>query len=157
VEEVFYKRSAAKPNKMKNKIKLYTQQRRKTMATITKENVESVIKYTKKYPNMSVTELAKLCGVSSCSVSNIRNGLYNHLLEETKENNEAKAIPSSIPYEDYKRLVACELCVKELFTSARKTLDDTEELFVDYRILSAILKKYFPEEYEGIRKGLYNN
>lgn len=55
------------------------------MATITRETVEAVFKYKKKYPEMTMEELAVLCKTSSSSVSNIMNGVYNHLLEDTKK------------------------------------------------------------------------
>ena len=55
------------------------------MATITRETVEAVFKYKKKYPEMTMVELAVLCKTSAASTTNILNGMYNHLLEDTKK------------------------------------------------------------------------
>lgn len=116
------------------------------MATITKETVEMVNKYAKKFPTMTAEELSKLCGISRSSVSNILNGLYNNLLEE--HNKDSKTIKSEIPYETYKNLVSCELCIDEIFKSVRKPNDSDERLFLDYRVLSDILGRYFPDRFE---------
>lgn len=115
------------------------------MATITKETVEMVNKYAKKFPTMTAEELSKLCGISRSSVSNILNGLYNNLLEEHKDSN---TIKSEIPYSTYKNLVTCELCIDEIFKCARKPNEGDERLFLDYRMLSDILERYFPDRFE---------
>ena len=116
-------------------------------AKITKTIVEAVKKYESKFPNITRNELGKLVGISAASVSNISNGLYDYLLEETEE--EAKTITSEIPYEDYRRLVRCELAVSQLLGMARASVNEEGLLFVDYRYVSDVLRKCVPEEYQN--------
>ena len=117
------------------------------MATITRETVEAVFKYKKKYPEMTMEELAVLCKTSSSSVSNIMNGMYNHLLEDTKKEEKKGVVSSDIPYEEYKKLVACELAIDEIFGKSIISINDEDELFIDYKYLFGVLKRYFPEKY----------
>ena len=117
------------------------------MATITRETVEAVFKYKKKYPEMTMVELAVLCKTSAASTTNILNGMYNHLLEDTKKEEKKDVITSDIPYEEYKKLVTCELAIDEIFGKSTKSTTRDDELFVDYRWLSAVLKRYFPEKF----------
>lgn len=117
------------------------------MATITRETVEAVFKYKKKYPEMTMEELAVLCKTSSSSVSNIMNGVYNHLLEDTKKEEKKGVVSSDIPYEEYKKLVACELAIDEIFGRSLISINDEDELFIDYKYLFGVLKRYFPEKY----------
>lgn len=124
---------------------------------ITKEIVEAVKKYTRKYPNMSQKEIAKLCGISQCSVSGIMNGLYEYLLEETEAAEDTeKAIKSEIPYGTYRRLVSCELAIEELIEGSKKKINGDGLLFIDYHFFSQIIKKYFPESYDAKLNELYN-
>ena len=113
---------------------------------ITKEIVETTKRYDKKFPNMTRHELAKLVGISSASVSNIVNGMYDHILTETTT--PEATVTSDIPYEQYKRLVQCELCITELLNSAVASMNAEDMLFIDYRNVNAILQKCMPEEYE---------
>ena len=121
------------------------------MATITKEIVMAVKKYTSKYPEMGQEDLAKLCGISASSVGNIRNGLYNHLIEENGGAEEKKSIPSSVPYDAYKRLCICELIVGEIFDAMILSEHDSEERipFVSSKRVCSIMSRYLPEEYKA--------
>ena len=125
--------------------------------TITKETVMAVNKYHEKYPSMTQAEIAALCKCSSASVGNILNGMYKHLLEEEKKV-EDKGVKSTIPYEEYKKLVACELAIDEIFKRAIKSVKSEnygdDELFIDFRWLFGVLKRYFPEKYEERLKEL---
>lgn len=125
------------------------------MATITKETVMAVKKYTSKYPEMAQADIAKLCGTSASSVGNIQNGLYNHLLEENGGAYENKSIPSSVPYDEYKRLCLCELIVGELLKGAKPTLNGEQSIYIDYRAVSQIIKRYLPDEYEAKINEIY--
>ena len=126
------------------------------MATITKETVEAVIKYNRKYPQMTMKELGALCGIAGSSVSNILNGMYNELLENNKDENK-KSIDSQIPYDEYKRLVTCELAIKEMLERTKKSQYEAKELFLDFRSFSEIIQKCFPEEYAKKIKELYGS
>lgn len=130
---------------------------------INKEVVETVKKYSKKYPDMATEEIGKLVGISQSSVSSILRGGYDSLLliaDKPKESAEAKeekrSVKSQIPYEEYRRLVSCDIAMKEIMSCARKTLSDDEELFIDYRLLSNIIKRYLPDEYQQRVNEVYN-
>lgn len=114
------------------------------MAEITKEIVETCLKYGKKYPNMTTFEIAKLCGISASSVANIQKGMYSYLLEEGKV--KKPDVSTSVPYDEYRRLVQADLAIKELINSATLAAKG-DGLFVDYHCFDTIFKKYFPEEY----------
>lgn len=109
------------------------------MAKITNEIIEEVKRYASKYPEMTQHEIAKLVGISHGSVNNIINGKFD---------SEQKVINSQIPYETYRKLVMCEEAVEEIFRNAKSAFGEEELLFVDYRTVSVILKRCFPEEFE---------
>lgn len=113
---------------------------------ITKEIVEAVNKYSRMYPSMTHEEIGRLVGASRASVGNIINGMYEHLLNEDAE--VEKPIKSDIPYEAYKRLVACELAIDEMLDRATAFTGGDKEIFLDFRYFANIIKRYFPEEYE---------
>jgi hypothetical protein len=117
---------------------------------ITREIVESVKGYMKKYPNMSQAELSRLVGTSSTSVGSICKGLYDYLLEEVADSKEekAKTLKADIPHETYRKLVCCELAIGELFDRAKISVQGGDFLFIDFKAVSSILERYFPEEYE---------
>lgn len=115
------------------------------MAEITKEIVETCLKYNKKYPNMTTFEIAKLCGISASSVANIQKGMYSYLLD--KEEAKKPDITTSIPYEEYRRLVCADLAIKELINSSSMSVKG-DGLFVDYHCFDSIIKRFFEEEYE---------
>lgn len=123
------------------------------MATITKEIVETVIKYSNKFPQMTTDELSRLCGISRSSVCNVLNGMYNRLLEEDADGNTVK---SEIPYATYRRLVLCEIAIDEMLANALRPNTDASDtnLFLSYRKFSEIIQKHFPERYEAKVKEL---
>lgn len=125
------------------------------MANITRETVEAVNKYARKYPNMTQEEVARLVGTSSSSASNIMNGMYNHLLEDTKKEADDKSLKSQIPYEAYKRLVTCELAIDELMNNSIVSNSGEVCLFVSFRYFDSVIKRYFPEEHAKKIKELY--
>ena len=120
---------------------------------ITKEIVESVNKYTRMYPSMTYEEIGRLVGASRASVGNIVNGLYEHLLKEDAE--AEKTIKSDIPYDTYRRLVACELAIDELINNAIVSNSGEVCLFVSFRYFDSVIKRYFPEEHANKIKELY--
>lgn len=110
------------------------------MAMITNEVITAAQKYSRKYPELTQADIAKLVGISASSVSNILNGTYSK--EET--------IESQIPYETYRRLVMCEEAVKEILKNMKLATNSCEEeaLFINYFTVSTILKRCVPEDFE---------
>lgn len=128
------------------------------MAKITKEIVEAVKKYAKKYPEMPQKEVGLLVGVSDWSVSCILNGKYDFLLDDGNgdtEKERKKTIKSDIPYDTYKKLVTCELAIDELINNAIKSNSGEEMLFLSAKYVDSVLKRYFPEKYEAKMKELF--
>ena len=128
------------------------------MATVTKEIVEAVKKYAKKYPNLTQDELSKLAGTSTGSVSNIVNGKYDYLLEEEVNaiRGAEKSIKSEIPYEAYRKLVSCELAIQELINSTKTSkVADDDCLFINYKFFDSVIRRYFPEEHAKRTSELY--
>ena len=107
--------------------------------TITPEIIAEVKKYASKYPEMPQMEIAKLVGISQTGVSAILRGLYDE---------KPNKIESQIPYETYRRLVMCEEAINEIFRNTKTAFQEEELLLVDYRTVSSILKRFFPEEFE---------
>ena len=120
-------------------------------ARITKEVVEQVKGYINKYPNMPLRDIAKLVDIGTTSVNSIRNGAYDHLLvEECEEISvpKSKTIKSEIPYETYRRLVSCELAISEIIARAKLSVSAEDTLFIDYKFLSSLLERHFPDEFK---------
>ena len=67
---------------------------------------------------------------------------------ETKVASDNTKVKSVIPYEEYKKLVKCEMAIKDLFNAARTSMNDEGALFVDYRYVNNILLEHFPEEHK---------
>lgn len=109
------------------------------MAKITNEIIHEVKMYANKYPDLSQKDLARLVGISHGSVNNILNGDYDA---------EQKPVESQIPYEQFRKLVMCEEAVKEIFRNAKECFGDNDVMFIDYKVLSSILKRCLPEEFE---------
>ena len=126
---------------------------------ITKTIVEAVMNYKEKYPKMKQSEIALLVGIAPSSVSNILNGMYEYMLNEDKENTSegTNGIKSEIPYEEYKKLVTCELAIKELISQAKASTKEDGLLFIDYHSFSFIINNYFPEEFENRLDELSNS
>ena len=120
-------------------------------ARITKEVVEQVKGYINKYPTMPLRDIAKLVDIGTTSVNSIRNGAYDHLLVEKSEElcvPKEKTIKSEIPYETYRRLVSCELAIKEIFDRAKLSVSVEDTLFIDYKFLSSLLERHFPDDFK---------
>ena len=125
------------------------------MAKITKEIVEAVKKYEENYSMMTNEDMAILVGVSPSSVNNIRRGMCDYLLEEKEV--EQTPIRSEIPYNEYKRLIACEMAINEMFKSAKSSTYEDDYLFIDYHDVSYILQKYVPDDYQNVVDELERN
>lgn len=79
-------------------------------------------------------------------VCRIIKGDYDHLISEpVKENTDTV---TSIPYEELKRLMACEYAVSAMLNSAKLSDSYDGILFIDFRAVYGILKAYVPEDTE---------
>lgn len=135
---------------------------------ITKETVLEVKRYMEKYPNLSQRDISKLVGCSQASVSDINRGVHDHLLIEKpdeerfaevgKMNEEksedhipevTKMVRTEIPYEAFKELVVCKYLIGEIFASMKLSTKEEDTLFIDYSILSKILKRDVPEMFRA--------
>ena len=134
------------------------------MAKITKEIVLEVKRYMEKYPNLSQNDIAKLAGCSQASVSDIKAGHHDHLLIDAEATNEEKSedhIPEvkkmegiGISYEALQELVVCKFVLCEMFASMKLSNTNKETLFIDYRMVSKILKELVPWMYNARLKEL---
>ena len=143
------------------------------MAKITKEIVLKVKGYAEKHPDLSQREVAALCRIGQTSVGSILRGRYDGLLIEkpTEEHiaevgkmNEEKSedhipevknmVRTEIPYEEFKDLVVCKYVLGEIFANMKKSTAEDGTLFIDYKILSKILKRDVPEMFEARMKEL---
>lgn len=146
------------------------------MARITKEIVLKVKGYAEKHPDLSSKEIATLCGIGATSVLSIKKGNYEHLLcekvEDEAEDHVAevgkmdeeksedhipevtKMVRTEIPYEAFKELVVCKYVLGEIFANMKKSTAEDGTLFIDYKILSKILKRDVPEMYDARMKEL---
>ena len=148
------------------------------MSKITKEIVLKVKGYEKKHPDLSHREIAVLCGIGATSVGSIKKGMYDHLfLEKPTEDCEAEdhvaevgkmaeekgedhipevknMVRTEIPYEAFKELVVCKYVIGEIFANMKKSTADKDALFIEYKILSKILKRDLPEMYDARMKEL---
>lgn len=154
--------------KLYKRIKEEQKERVLFMAKITKEIVLEVKRYMEKYPNLSQKDISKLVGCSQASVSDIKQGVHDHLLIEKpaeerfaevgKMNEEKsedhipevkKMVRTEIPYEEFRELVACKYVIGEIFANMKKSTQEEGTLFIDYKILSKILKRDLPEMYDA--------
>ena len=143
------------------------------MAKITKEIVLKVKGYAEKHPDLSQREVAALCRIGQTSVGSILRGRYDGLLiekpaedhiaevgkmdEEKSEDHfpEVKnMVRTEIPYEEFKDLVVCKYVLGEIFANMKKSKAEEGTLFIDYKILSKILKRDVPEMFEARMKEL---
>lgn len=145
------------------------------MAKITKEIVLKVKGYTEKHPDLSQREVAALCRIGQTSVGSILRGRYDDLLiEKPTEDHVAEVgkkvvaeeksedhipevknmVRTEIPYEAFKELVVCKYVLGEIFANMKKSKTEEGTLFIDYKILSKILKRDVPEMFEARMKEL---
>lgn len=102
-----------------------------------------------KYSTLTQDELALLTGISATTLSRIKNGKYDSLLEPEKvEDPQADSVVVSIDYETLKRLTACEYVVDAILRMAtlHEVIDDV--LFINNKALYGILRAYVPDDVE---------
>ncbi len=107
--------------------------------TVTPQIVQQVKRYLTdpKYTALSYQEIAALTGTSQTTVSRIKNGDYDHLLEQ-------QVVEAKIEYEELKHLFACEQIVKDLLAASKLSDTAENELYFPRHIAHATLQKYVP-------------
>ena len=113
---------------------------KKAYTTTTPQIVQQVKRYLTdpKYTALSHREIAALTGTSETTINRIKNGYYDHILNQ-------QVVEAKIEYEELKHLFACEQIVKDLL-AASKLSDTTEnELYFPRHIAHTILQKHVPD------------
>jgi transcriptional regulator with XRE-family HTH domain len=91
-----------------------------------------------KYSALCFQEIAALAGVSQATVSRIKNGDYDYLLDQ-------QVVTAKIEYEELKHLFACEQIVKDLLAASKLSDTAEDELYFPRHIAHATLQKYVPD------------
>lgn len=91
-----------------------------------------------KYSALCFQEIAALAGVSQATVSRIKNGDYDYLLDQ-------QVVTAKIEYEELKHLLACEQIVKDLLAASKLSDTAEDELYFPRHIAHATLQKYVPD------------
>ena len=107
---------------------------------VTKEIVVTVKAYLKDHPNLTHLEVGKLTGVSGSTVSRIRNGQYDYLIDAQEQ-----AVTTSIPYEEFRRLLVCEAVVKDILNGSILSENENNMLYLSFTRLNKILNRHIPE------------
>ena len=114
---------------------------------VTKEIIEKAKDYLLNFPKLNNSEIGSLCGVSGSTVSRIRNGDYDYMLD-AGANEGGQAVTTSIPYEEFKKLWAYETVMKELLANCKLFDSDETVLFLASKAFTRILNNYIPDEVE---------
>ena len=114
---------------------------------VTKEIVEKAKDYLANFPKLNHIEIGALCGVSGSTISRIKNGDYDYMLD-AGVNEGGQTVTTSIPYEEFKKLVVCESIVKEILQSCLLSENDENTLFISYKVVGSILNRHIPNEVE---------
>lgn len=119
-------------------------------ARITPEAVRTVKNYLSdaKYENLTLVEISTLSGVSTATVTRIKNGEYDDLLTVNTEEKE-ESVSTIIPLDDLKRLVACEYVVNAILRQCELSDRYDNTLFIHSNVIHGVLKAYLPEEVEN--------
>jgi hypothetical protein len=119
-------------------------------ARITAESVKTVKNYLSdaKYEGLTLMEISTLSGVSTATVTRIKNGDYDDLLTVKAEEKE-EGTSTIIPLDDLKRLVACEYIVDAILRQTRLSDKYDNTLFIHAGALHGILRAYLPEEVQN--------
>jgi len=113
---------------------------RRTGITVSPQVITQVKTYLtdSKYSALRLQEIAALAGVSQATVSRIKNGDYDFLLDQ-------QVVTAKIEYEELKHLFACEQIVKDLLAASKLSDTAEDELYFPRHIAHATLQKYVPD------------
>lgn len=125
-----------------------TRMARKEYTKIDRELTIKIKQYLLDPRHLTLDEIARLTGVGATTVSRVKAGEYDHLLDsDSVGDSEISGNITKIPYEELKNLIKCEQCIAELFAMAVASDRDDDELYFPRHQLSAALKRYFPDTY----------
>lgn len=121
---------------------------RKEYAKMDRELTITIKQYLLDPRRFTHDEIAKLTGVSTSTVSRVKLGEYDHLLDASSvDDSEISRNITQIPYEELKNLIKCEQFVAELFAMAIASDKDDDELYFPRHYINATLRRYFPDTY----------
>ena len=125
-----------------------TRMARKEYTKMDRELTIKIKQYLLDPRHLTLDEIARLTGVGATTVSRVKAGEYDHLLDsDSVSDSEIPGNITQIPYEELKNLIKCEQFITELFAMAVASDRDDDELYFPRHPLSAALKRYFPDAY----------
>lgn len=115
---------------------------------ITPEIIEKVKKYLADDRGFSKVEVARLVGISENSLKRIVQGYYDQPVEtqqtDSNQDSEAKTI-TEIPFEEVENLMKCKVFIEELFSIAKASDKDPDELYFPRHYVYNMCLRYFPD------------
>ena len=118
---------------------------------VTPEIIEKVKKYLADDRGFSKVEVARLVGISENSLKRIVQGYYDQPVENTatqqtdsNQDSEAKTI-TEIPFEEVENLMKCKVFIEELFSIAKASDKDPDELYFPRHYVYNMCLRYFPD------------
>lgn len=125
-----------------------TKMARKEYTKMDRELTIKIKQYLLDPRHLTLDEIARLTGVGATTVSRVKAGEYDHLLDtDSVGNSEIPENITKIPYEELKNLIKCEQFIAELFAMAVASDRDDDELYFPRHYINAALKRYFPDTY----------
>lgn len=121
---------------------------------ITPEIVKKVYEYLNDPRGFKKIEIARLVGISENSLKRIIQGAYDQPSEQ--QNTETQAVDSSqasqgdrtiteIPFEELETLMKCKVFIEELFSIAKASDKDPDELYFPRHYVYNMCLRYFPD------------
>ena len=114
---------------------------------VTPEIIEKVKKYLADDRGFSKVEVARLVGISENSLKRIVQGYYDQPVEtqQTDSNQDSKAKTiTEIPFEEVENLMKCKVFIEELFSIAKASDKDPDELYFPRHYVYNMCLRYFP-------------
>ena len=125
-----------------------TKMARKEYTKMDRELTIKIKQYLLDPRHLTLDEIARLTGVGATTVSRVKAGEYDNLLDsDSVGDSEISGNITKIPYEELKNLIKCEQFLTELFAMAVASDRDDDELYFPRHRLSEALKRYFPDAY----------
>lgn len=112
---------------------------------ITKEMILKVKRYLNEdaYNILTISEIASLVGVSATTVSRIKSGEYDGMLEEIPAT--IDGVTTVIPYEELHKLMVYEQIVREIIANTTLSTSAEDMLYFPKYITHNILTRYVPD------------
>ena len=121
---------------------------------ITPQIIEKVHAYLDDPRGFKQIEVARLVGISEHSLKRIIQGAYDQPSEQ--QNTETQVVDSSqasqgdktiteIPFEEIENLMKCKVFIEELFSIAKASDKDPDELYFPRHYVYNMCQRYFPD------------